>query len=133
MNLGLRKARQLLCDITNLGLPVGCELLDVSPVSRSPPSVTDERVGRPFLHNTSLFVGSHSPLFTLLIRKLQDLISWGAIGARTTESQLHRELASGSSFPIGMSGHTLYNTQAEVKMQASKMELRAPSKLQSTP
>ena len=28
-------------------------------------------------------------------------MSWGAIGARTTESQLHRELASGVSFPIG--------------------------------
>ena len=32
----------------------------------------------------------------------QDLLSWGAIGARTTESQLHRELASGVSFPVGM-------------------------------
>ncbi len=30
-----------------------------------------------------------------------DLISWGAIGARTTESQVHRELASGISAPIG--------------------------------
>ena len=28
-------------------------------------------------------------------------MSWGAIGARTTESQLHRELASGISFPVG--------------------------------
>ena len=32
---------------------------------------------------------------------LGDLISWGAIGARTTESQVHRELASGLSAPIG--------------------------------
>ena len=32
---------------------------------------------------------------------IADLISWGAIGARTTESQVHRELASGSSCPIG--------------------------------
>src|SRR4029078_13165681 len=31
-----------------------------------------------------------------------DLISWGAIGARTTESQVHRELASGLSAPIGV-------------------------------
>ena len=30
-----------------------------------------------------------------------DLISWGAIGARTTESQVHRELASGLSCPVG--------------------------------
>src|SRR6185436_10022084 len=35
-----------------------------------------------------------------------DLISWGAIGARTTESQVHRELASGLSAPIGFkNGH----------------------------
>ena len=31
-----------------------------------------------------------------------DLISWGAIGARTSESQIHRELASGLSCPIGL-------------------------------
>ena len=34
---------------------------------------------------------------------IADLISWGAIGARTTESQVHRELASGSSCPIAVS------------------------------
>ena len=34
---------------------------------------------------------------------IADLISWGAIGARTTESQVHRELASGISAPIGLS------------------------------
>lgn len=34
------------------------------------------------------------------------VISWGAIGARTTESQLHRELASGVSFPIGFKNGT---------------------------
>ena len=33
-------------------------------------------------------------------------MSWGAIGARTTESQLHRELASGISFPIGFKNGT---------------------------
>lgn len=32
---------------------------------------------------------------------LADLMSWGAIGARTTESQVHRELASGLSCPVG--------------------------------
>lgn len=37
---------------------------------------------------------------------LNDLISWGAIGARTTESQLHRELASGTSCPIGFKNGT---------------------------
>ncbi len=35
-----------------------------------------------------------------------DLISWGAIGARTTESQIHRELASGISAPIGFKNGT---------------------------
>jgi 3-deoxy-7-phosphoheptulonate synthase len=34
------------------------------------------------------------------------LLSWGAIGARTTESQLHRELASGLSFPVGFKNGT---------------------------
>ena len=42
---------------------------------------------------------------------LADLISWGAIGARTTESQTHRELASGLSFPIGFKNGTDGNLQ----------------------
>ncbi|KAI9459886.1 3-deoxy-7-phosphoheptulonate synthase [Lactarius psammicola] len=71
INKGLRLARQLLCDLTNLGVPVGTELLD-----------------------------------TISPQYLNDLISWGAIGARTTESQLHRELASGVSFPIGFKNGT---------------------------
>ncbi|KAI0087602.1 hypothetical protein BDY19DRAFT_892915 [Irpex rosettiformis] len=71
INKGLRLARQLLCDITHLGVPAGSELLDTI-----------------------------SPQF------ISDLISWGAIGARTTESQLHRELASGVSFPIGFKNGT---------------------------
>ena len=37
---------------------------------------------------------------------IDDLVSWGAIGARTTESQLHRELASGLSCPIGFKNGT---------------------------
>lgn len=40
-----------------------------------------------------------------------DLISWGAIGARTTESQVHRELASGLSAPIGFKNGTDGNIQ----------------------
>ena len=71
INKGLRLARQLLCDLTHMGVPVGVELLDTI-----------------------------SPQF------VSDLISWGAIGARTTESQLHRELASGVSFPIGFKNGT---------------------------
>lgn len=71
INKGLRMARELLCDINAMGLPVGCELLDTI-----------------------------SPQF------IADLITWGAIGARTTESQLHRELSSGSTFPIGFKNGT---------------------------
>ena len=37
---------------------------------------------------------------------MSDLVSWGAIGARTTESQVHRELASGMSMPIGFKNGT---------------------------
>lgn len=43
-----------------------------------------------------------------------DLISWGAIGARTTESQTHRELASGLSFPIGFKNGTDGNLQIAI-------------------
>lgn len=68
---GLGIARQLLCAITEIGLPVACEMLD--PIS---------------------------PQY------LDDMISWGAIGARTTESQTHRELASGLSFPVGFKNGT---------------------------
>lgn len=71
INKGLRIARQLFVDITEMGMPLASELLDTI-----------------------------SPQF------LADLLSVGVIGARTTESQLHRELASGSSFPIGFKNTT---------------------------
>jgi 3-deoxy-7-phosphoheptulonate synthase len=71
INEGLRTARRLLLDLTDLGLPAGCEFLD--PIT---------------------------PQFT------SDLVTWGAIGARTTESQVHRELASGLSMPVGFKNGT---------------------------
>ncbi|PVU99841.1 hypothetical protein BB559_000356 [Furculomyces boomerangus] len=71
INTGLKVARKLLIDLTSMGIPAGCELLDTI-----------------------------SPQF------LGDMFSWGAIGARTTESQLHRELASGVSFPVGFKNGT---------------------------
>ena len=46
------------------------------------------------------FLDTISPKFTC------DLVSWGAIGARTTESQCHRQLASGLSMPIGFKNST---------------------------
>ncbi len=43
-----------------------------------------------------------------------DLVCWGAIGARTTESQIHRQLASGLSCPIGFKNSTLGSVQVAV-------------------
>ncbi len=45
-------------------------------------------------------------LDTITPQYVADLISWGAIGARTTESQVHRELASGLSCPVGFKNGT---------------------------
>lgn len=45
-------------------------------------------------------------LDTISPQYISDLISWGAIGARTTESQLHRQLVSGLSMPIGFKNST---------------------------
>jgi 3-deoxy-7-phosphoheptulonate synthase len=44
-----------------------------------------------------------------------DLVSWGAIGARTSESQVHRELASGLSMPVGFKNRTDGNVQVAVE------------------
>jgi 3-deoxy-7-phosphoheptulonate synthase len=71
INQGLRTARQLLINVNSLGLPAGCEFLDM---------ITPQYIA--------------------------DLVSWGAIGARTTESQVHRELASGLSCPVGFKNGT---------------------------
>ena len=45
---------------------------------------------------------------------IADLISWGAIGARTSESQVHRELASGLSMPVGFKNATDGNVQVAI-------------------
>jgi 3-deoxy-7-phosphoheptulonate synthase len=45
-------------------------------------------------------------LDTIIPQYIADLVSWGAIGARTTESQVHRELASGLSMPVGFKNGT---------------------------
>lgn len=44
-----------------------------------------------------------------------DLVSWGAIGARTTESQVHRQLASGLSCPVGFKNGTSGNVQIAIE------------------
>jgi 3-deoxy-7-phosphoheptulonate synthase len=45
---------------------------------------------------------------------IADLVSWGAIGARTTESQVHRDLASGLSMPVGFKNGTDGNLQIAI-------------------
>src|SRR5690606_19787885 len=46
------------------------------------------------------------PIYMITPQYIADLIAWGAIGARTTESQVHRELASGLSCPVGFKNGT---------------------------
>ncbi|CAG8566633.1 6395_t:CDS:2 [Paraglomus occultum] len=66
------------------------------------------RIARKLLCNLT---GAGTPvgcelLDTISPQFLADIISWGAVGARTTESQPHRELASGVSFPVGFKNGT---------------------------
>ncbi|MFU8841457.1 MAG: 3-deoxy-7-phosphoheptulonate synthase [Nitriliruptoraceae bacterium] len=68
---GLRIARQVLLEVTGLGLPCAVEVLD-----------------------------------TITPQYQTDLVAWAAIGARTVESQVHRQLASGLSMPIGFKNGT---------------------------
>ncbi len=78
-NKGLRLARRLLVELTEMGLPIATEFLD-------------------------MVNGQY----------ISDLISWGAIGARTTESQVHREMASALSCPVGFKNGTDGNTKIAI-------------------
>jgi 3-deoxy-7-phosphoheptulonate synthase len=71
MTGGLTLAREILCEINDLGLPCATEFLD-----------------------------------PIVPQYIADLVSWVAIGARTTESQTHRQLASGLSMPVGFKNST---------------------------
>lgn len=53
-------------------------------------------------------------LDTTVPQHIADLIAWGAIGARTSESQTHRELASGLSMPVGFKNATDGNVQTAI-------------------
>ncbi len=66
------------------------------------------RVARELLVNINdMGMPTGSELLDLITPQyIADLISWGAIGARTTESQVHRELASGLSAPVGFKNGT---------------------------
>ncbi len=80
VNEGLRAARRLLADITDIGLPCASEFLD-----------------------------------TTLGQYYAELVSWGAIGARTVESQIHRQLASGLSMPVGFKNRTDGDLQVAIE------------------
>lgn len=58
-------------------------------------------------------------LDTITPQYIADLIAWGAIGARTTESQVHRELASGLSMPVGFKNGTGGGVQLAVDAMVS--------------
>jgi 3-deoxy-7-phosphoheptulonate synthase len=79
VNAGLRMARELLLEVLDVGLLVGCEFLD--PIT---------------------------PQY------ISDTVAWGAIGARTTESQTHRQLGSGLSMAIGFKNRTDGDVQVAV-------------------
>jgi 3-deoxy-7-phosphoheptulonate synthase len=83
---GVRKARELLLQITGMGLPAATEFLD--PV---------------------------------VPQYIADLVSWAAIGARTTESQTHRQMASGLSMPVGFKNGTDGSLQIAIDAMQSAM------------
>lgn len=86
MTTGLRKARQLLLTVNEMGLPAATEMLD--PIT---------------------------PQY------LDDLITWASLGARTTESQTHRQMSSGLSMPIGYKNGTDGNLQTAVDAQKAAL------------
>ena len=71
MNAGIFKARHLIMQILEMGLPTATEMLE-----------------------------------PIIPQYLADVVCWSAIGARTTESQTHREMASGLSMPVGFKNGT---------------------------
>lgn len=85
---GLRRARKLLLQINEMGLPAATELLE-----------------------------------TITPQYVDDLVSWAAIGARTTESQTHREMASGLSMAVGFKNATDGNLSTAINAMVAA---RAP-------
>lgn len=74
------------------------------------------KLARKFLldvNNVGLPCGTEF-LDVIIPQFIADIISWGAIGARTTESQIHRELSSGISAPIGFKNGTGGNIQLAI-------------------
>jgi len=93
VNKGLRLARKLLLDVNELGVPAGCEFLDLQ-----------------------------------IPQHIADVVAWAAIGARTTESQVHRELVSGLSMPVGFKNTTEGSLVPAVEgVQAARIQHWFPS------
>jgi 3-deoxy-7-phosphoheptulonate synthase len=88
MGEGLERARNLLLQVAELGIPAATEFLD-----------------------------------PIVPQYLADLVAWAAVGARTTESQTHRQMASGLSMPVGFKN----TTAGSVKIAADAIiAARAP-------
>lgn len=79
INYGLKLARKLLIDLTQMGISAGTGFLD-----------------------------------TIIPQFISDLISWGSIGGHISDSQVHRELASGLSMPIGFKNSEDGNVQIAI-------------------
>ena len=85
---GLHRARKLLLEVNERGIPAATEFLD-----------------------------------PIVPQYLADLVTWAAIGARTTESQTHRQMASGLSMPVGFKN----TTAGSIKIAADAIQAaRAP-------
>ncbi|MBI1909594.1 MAG: 3-deoxy-7-phosphoheptulonate synthase [Deltaproteobacteria bacterium] len=83
---GIKLARRLLLQITEMGLATATEALD-----------------------------------PIIPQYLSELVSWSAIGARTIESQTHREMASGLSMPVGFKNGTDGNIQVAINAMKSAL------------
>jgi 3-deoxy-7-phosphoheptulonate synthase len=79
---------------------------------------------------TGLPIGTEF-LDTTLGQYYADLVSWAAIGARTTESQIHRELASGLSMPVGFKNRTDGDLQVAVDAIVSARRCSPPPAIPS--
>ncbi len=87
---GLKRTRQLMLNISELGIPVATEILE-----------------------------------PLVPKYYADLLAWVAIGARTTESQVHRAMASGISAAVGFKNSTSGNIKVAVDSVISALEPKA--------
>ena len=84
MEEGIIKARKLLIEVAELGIPAGTEFLD-----------------------------------PIVPQYISELLCWAAIGARTTESQTHRQMASGLSMPVGFKNATNGDVDIAINSLAS--------------